>query len=323
MSSFCIIGSGISGATIANLLNKKHTVDLYDKARGLGGRSSFKRLDKVKGFDHGTQYVSPKSPKFKKFIKELIKKKVLKNWGGKHLFLNQAKKEKKNHTKIIGHKGNNDISKYLLKNINCYFQNELIKINFRNKKWFLTFGNGQKKTYEKLILTCPFPQLYKLGKKYIKNSFINKKVEMDANITVMIVIKKTNKNISSYFFDDEILGWAAKENSKNRFKSKQDLWTLQSTYSWANKKINKNRENLEINSKVLIDHFFKLTGIKKTKILFSLNHGWKYSSSPKPLNIKSYWNSSLNFGACADWFVGPRLESGWISANDLYKKINK
>ena len=33
MSSFCVIGSGISGATIANLLNKKHTVDLYDKAK--------------------------------------------------------------------------------------------------------------------------------------------------------------------------------------------------------------------------------------------------------------------------------------------------
>ena len=61
MSSFCVIGSGISGATIANLLSKKHTIDLYDKARGLGGRSSFKRLDGKRGFDHGTQYFSPKS----------------------------------------------------------------------------------------------------------------------------------------------------------------------------------------------------------------------------------------------------------------------
>ena len=34
-------------------------------------------------------------------------------------------------------------------------------------------------------------------------------------------------------------------------------------------------------------------------------------------------NSSLNLGVCADWFVGPRLEAGWISANDLYKKIVK
>ena len=321
MSSFCVIGSGISGATIANLLSKKHTVDLFDKARGPGGRSSFKRLDKVKGFDHGTQYISPKTLAFKKFTKELIRKKVLKNWGGKHLFLNQIKKEKINHTKIIGRKGNNDISKYLLKNINCYFQNELKKIDYKQKKWILTFANGQKKIYEKLILTCPFPQLFKLAKKFIKSPFIKKKIKMDANITVMITIKKTNKNISSYFFNDKILGWTAKENSKKRFKSKLDLWTLQSTYNWANKKINKNQENLELNSKVLIDNFFKLTGIKKTKILSSLNHGWKFSSNPKPLNVKSYWNSSLGLGVCADWFVGPRLESGWISANDLYKKI--
>ena len=146
---------------------------------------------------------------------------------------------------------------------------------------------------------------------------------MDANITVMIIIKKTNKNISSYFFNDKILGWAAKENSKNRFKSNLDLWTLQSTYKWANKKINKNKENKDLNSKVLIDQFFKLTGIKKSKTLFSFNHGWKYSSNSKPLNIKSYWNSSLNLGVCADWFVGPRLEAGWISANDLFKKIKK
>jgi renalase len=323
MSSYCIIGSGISGATIANLLSKKYSVDLFDKARGPGGRASFKRLNKVQGFDHGTQYISPKTPPFKKFIKELIKRKILKNWGGKHLFLNQTVKEKKNHTKIIGYKGNNDISKYLLKGINCYFQNELKKIDYKQKRWVLIFTDGQKKTYEKLILTCPFPQLSKLSKKFIKNSFINKKVKMDANITVMIAIKKTNENISSFFFNDKILGWAAKENSKKRFKSNNDLWTLQSTHNWANKKINKNKKNKYLNSKILIDRFFKLTGIKKTKILFFLNHGWKYSSSSKPLNIKSYWDSSINLGVCADWFVGPRLEAGWISANDLYKKIIK
>ena len=146
---------------------------------------------------------------------------------------------------------------------------------------------------------------------------------MDANITVMFSINKTNNNVSSYLFDDKILGWAAKENSKKRFKSNQDLWTLQSTHSLANNKINKNRENKETNSKTLIDRFFKLTGINKTKVLFSHNHGWMYSSNSNPLKIKSYWNSSLNLGVCADWFVGPRLEAGWISANDLYKKIIK
>ena len=95
MSKYCVIGSGISGATIANLLSKNYSVDLFDKARGPGGRSSFKRLDKAKGFDHGTQYISPKSLPFKKFVNFLIKKKILKKWSGIHLFLNKAKKENK------------------------------------------------------------------------------------------------------------------------------------------------------------------------------------------------------------------------------------
>ncbi len=322
MSSFCIIGSGISGATIANLLNKKHTVDLYDKARGLGGRSSFKRLDNQRGFDHGTQYFSPKTTEFKRFTKKLIEKKILKIWGGNHKFLSDKKKENKKHVKVIGRKGNNDISKYLLKNVRCYFQSELKKINFQNRKWNLVFNDGEIRNYENLILTCPFPQLKKLSKKYIKNSFIREKIKMDANITILIEIKKTNLGYSSFLFNDKILGWAGYENSKKRFKSRSDLWTLQSTFNWANKKINQNKVLKKTNAKILIDKFFKLTGIKQTKILFSLNHGWKYSSNSKPLKLKSYWNSRLNLGVCADWFNGPRLESGWISANDLYKKIN-
>ena len=208
MSSFCVIGSGISGATIANLLNKKHNVDLYDKARGLGGRSSFKRLDKIRGFDHGTQYFSPKTPEFKKFTKKLIEKKILKIWGGNHKFLSDKTKENKKHVKVIGRKGNNDISKYLLKNVRCYFQSELKKINFQSRKWNLIFNDGEIRNYENLILTCPFPQLKKLSKKYIKNSFIKEKIKMDANITILIEIKKTNLGYSSFLFNDRILGWA-------------------------------------------------------------------------------------------------------------------
>ncbi|MDA7770455.1 NAD(P)-binding protein [Candidatus Pelagibacter sp.] len=323
MKEFCIIGSGISGATIADALSKKYSLDVYDKARGAGGRSSNKKINKNESFDHGAQYISPKSIQFKKFIKKLIAKKVVKKWAGKHLFLNTDKKEDKKHTKIIGKKGNSEISKYLLQNIDCSFNKEVIKIFYKNKEWEIFFSDGSRKLYKSLILTCPFPQLKKLSKKYIKHLFINKKIKMDANITVMMVIKKSKHNVSSYFFNDKILGWAGNENSKMRFKSKNDLWTLQSTFSWANNKINKNQENKKLNTKIMIEQFFKLTGIKRTKILFSLNHGWKYSSNSKPLGIKSYWDSSLSLGVCADWFVGPRLESGWVSAIDLFKKINK
>ena len=139
---------------------------------------------------------------------------IVKKWTGKHIFLNKDKTEDKKHVKIIGNKGNNSICKYLLKNINCIFNTELIKIKNKDNIWELDFSDGTKRFYRSLILTCPFPQLKKLSKKYIKHSFINKKVKMDANITVMMVTKKVRPNISSYFFSDKILGWAAYENSK-------------------------------------------------------------------------------------------------------------
>jgi renalase len=323
MKDFCIIGSGISGSTIANILNKKYSLDLYEKARGAGGRSSNKKFDKNESFDHGVQYISPKNTKFKRFIKSLISKKILKKWAGNHIFLNDNKKEDKKHIKIIGKKGNNAISKYLLKDINCYFNSEIIKIIYRDNIWELHLSDNSKKIYKSIILTCPFPQLKKLSKKYIKHSFISEKIKMNANITIMMVTKKSRAKISSYFFSDPILGWAAYENSKKRFKSKYDLWTLQSTHKWANKMINNNKTNKLENAKILINKFFKLTGLKKNKILHIQNHGWKYAFNSKPLKIKSYWNSSIRLGVCADWFIGSRLESGWLSAKDLSLKIKK
>ena len=322
MSDYCVIGSGISGATIANLLNKKFQVNLYDKGRGPGGRASFKRIKGQIGFDHGTQYFSPKTIEFKKFTNRLIKIKILKKWSGNHIFLNSKKKENKKHIKIIGKKGNNDICKFLLKKVKCFYQSEVKKIYYKNKLWFLLFTDGKLRTYKGVILTCPFPQLKKLSEKFINDTFIKRKLKMDANITVMIAIKKNKKSPSSFLFDDPVLGWAGNENTKKRFKSKYDLWTLQSTFKWANKNIDKNKKNLKKNSKILIDKFFKLTKIKKTKVIYSINHGWKYSSNSKPLKIRSYWDPQKKIGVCADWFIGPRLESGWISAHDLFKKIN-
>ena len=79
MKDFCIVGSGLAGSTIAKLLAKKYSVEIFDKARGPGGRASNRRYKANESFDHGLQYVSPRSKEFKKFILSLKKKKLLQN----------------------------------------------------------------------------------------------------------------------------------------------------------------------------------------------------------------------------------------------------
>ena len=72
---------------------------------------------------------------------------------------------------------------------------------------------------------------------------------------------------------------------------------------------------------ILVSKFLNFTGYKKNKIIFKKTHGWKYSYNLNGSPLKSYWNKKLRLGLCADWFIGPKVENAWLSANDLAKKI--
>ena len=321
MMDFFILGSGIAGSTIANLLAKKYDLEVFDKARGLGGRASNKRYKKNLSFDHGAQYISPKSKKFLNYIKKLHKKKVLKKWDGNHLDFLFNKKDQS--SKFVGTRANNDISKYNLKNIKQSFISEVIKIERNKKIWEITLKNEKKYQSKGLILSCPYPQLKNIAKKYLDKKLTNLKVKMQPNITVMIVImNKRNIPISSVKFNDEILSWASNENSKKRFYSNLNLWTLQASLDWSKKTINLYKSNTSITNE-LISRFIKLTGFNKKDIIYKKTHGWKYSYSFYRSPFKSFWNKKNNLGICGDWFNGPKVEDAWQSSQDLFKKIKK
>ncbi len=319
MIDFCVLGSGVAGSTIANLLSKKYSVHVFDKARGPGGRSSNKRFKNNLSFDHGVQYISPKSKLFIKYINKLYKNKILKSWDDNHLDFTFEKKPFS--IKYIGRKANNDLVKYNLKNIKQSFASPVEKIDFKKYFWEITLKNKSKHQFKSLIITCPFPQLKKLAKSYLDKNILKMKVQMQPNITVMLALKNQKTiPISSIKFNDDILAWAANENSKKRFKSKINLWTLQATLKWSKKTINKYKNDKSIMSE-LIKRFIKLTGFEKNKIIFKRIHGWKYSYNYEKTPYLSIWNKKINLGICGDWFNGPKVENAWLSANDLAKKI--
>ena len=43
---------------------------------------------------------------------------------------------------------------------------------------------------------------------------------MNSSLTVLLMTNKIGSNVSSFFTNDDILGWISNENSKKRFKKK-------------------------------------------------------------------------------------------------------
>lgn len=320
MRDFCIVGTGISGSTIANLLKQKYSIQVIDKARGLGGRSSNKRYKKLLSFDHGLQFISPKTKEFKKFILNLESKKVVKKWKGLHVDLLNNKNDYK--LRYIGKNGNNDISKYMLKKTKVLLANEVLSISFNSVFWTLLLNNKKKVFSKNLVLTCPFPQIKNLAKEYLNNKMNNLRIKMQPNITVMCAFKSPKKiNISSIKFKDSIISWASNENSKKRFNSNLSLWTIQCNLNWSRKNINFYKKQKKLLMQKIIKKFSNLTGFDINHIEFAKIHGWKYAYNLKKTNIKSYWSKKNSLGICGDWFLGSKAENSWQSAVNLYNKI--
>ena len=322
MKDFCIVGSGIAGSTIANLLSKKYSVEVFDKARGPGGRASSRRYKNNLSFDHGLQYLSPKSNEFKKFILDLKRKNVLKEWSGIDLDFTFERKEKA--IKYIGSKGNNDICKHLIKNIKVNYNSIVTNIKFSSNYWMITLNNKDQVFFKYLILTCPFPQLKALAPRCIKKQISNLKVNIVPNITIMAAYKNYKKlPINSIKISDEIISWAAQENTKDRFKTNQILWTIQCTENFSKKVINLLKGNKNKYQSIILKKFENFLGFQNKNIVFKNIHGWKYAYNKSNTNLKSFWSSKDRFGICADWFNGPYAEGAWLSANFLYKRIKK
>ena len=322
MRDFCIVGSGIAGSTIAKLLSKKYSVEIFDKARGPGGRASNRRYEDNLSFDHGLQYFSPKPKEFKKFITDLIKKNILKEWLGQHLDFTLKKKEVL--PKYIGKKGNNDVCKYLTKKLQVNYNSTITNIKFNSNYWTITLNNKDRVFFKRLILTCPFPQLKKLASKYIKKNILNLRVNMSPNITVMVAYNGYKKiPISSVKFNDEIIAWAANENSKNRFNTSQSLWTIQCTEIFSKKVINLLKKDKNKYQSIVLKKFESLIGYQAKKIASKNIHGWKYSFNKSKTKFKSFWDNKNQLGICGDWLIGPKAENAWQSARDLFQQIKK
>ncbi|MDC1095829.1 NAD(P)-binding protein [Pelagibacteraceae bacterium] len=318
MIDYYVLGSGISGTTISNHIAKKNSVEILDKAKGIGGRASHRRYFDNLGFDHGLQYISPKSKKFTKFITTLERKKIIKKWDGKHISSNKTISKK-----YIGKYGNNDISKYLSKNIKINFNTNIKKIRFNKNYWEITLDNKKILKSKNLILTCPYPQTISLAKKFLNKKMLQLRVKMVPIITLMLVYKKKNfNNISSIKFNSEIISFAAYENSKKRFNSNAHLWTIQSNIKWAKKFINVYKKQKKNTQNILSNEFNKILGIKNNKIIFKNIHGWKFAYNNNKTTIKSFWSKKYKLGICGDWFLGPKAEDAWTSAKDLIKKLS-
>ena len=320
MKDIAIIGTGFSAATLSYFIKKD--LDFYEKSRGAGGRCSTRRVEDVGLFDHGLQYIKNPNPEFKEILSDCS------IWQGNFkIFENNQLKNDADKERIIHENGNNLLVKNLFQNKNIFINKELKSIEKKADYLQLTFKDETQEKYKTVIITAPFQQAYNLTKQFTENFFSNFNFSMQPNLTVMVAFNKSLKlDLSAITFEnDDVLGFAANENTKkkNLINKDLELWTIQSSVKYALKNIKEYRNNKQ----VLIDEILKnfsnklKINISKEQIHYSDIHGWLYAYNLNSTTPNCYWDKNLRLGICGDWFSGGNAESAFLNAKKIASLI--
>lgn len=321
--SIAVIGSGLSGITVASIVKKKFHIDIFEKSRGVGGRMST-RKEPPFVFDHGAQFFKIKTFDFMNFISELLTEKIIQPWNFKLAYfskndLKKIKVVRKKDNFFVGVPNMDSIVKYLSINNNVILNTKIEKIIKVNNRWYL-YDQSKKKygQYDWVILSLPAKQSLDLITKNVSFYSAIEKIKMKSCFSLMVGINESlNLNYDAALIEDNDIAWFAINNSKPG-RTKKNSLLINSSYDYAAKNINLPKDKvlkhlLDIISD-LIKHKFSNTSFKKL-------HQWKYVEAENPPNDNYFIDYNEKIAVCGDWFIDSRVEGAFTSANELSKEI--
>ncbi|MEM1086184.1 MAG: FAD-dependent oxidoreductase [Pseudomonadota bacterium] len=318
-----IIGAGMAGLTAAQNL-KRFGVDvfLFDKGRGPGGRMSTRRAEldgSMVRFDHGAQYISPKSEAFEAEVKRWIKAGVAAEWSGRLVTIRSdgSVEERESKLAYVGTPGMNDIIRFLARDQTVEWGKRVSKVS-HEAKWCLHFEDGNALgNFDHVVIAVPAEQvadiLDGLAPEISKAAQIT---ESDPCWTVMASFPdRLNVDWDGAVIEDGPISWAARNSSKPG-RGEIETWVLQASAKWSAEHLEDEKESV---SKKILDAFKVFCGVGKLDLCMA--HRWRYSQIKPRQTPSFYFDRDLSISACGDWCSGPKIEDAWSSGKELAKVI--
>ncbi len=325
MKNVAVIGAGITGITLANLLQKKFNLTVFEKSRGVGGRMATRRAEPYQ-FNHGAQYFKIENKEFKDFLQPLILNKIIKPLEANQIEI--LNKEVIKRTKIFNKQyftaesKMTSIVKYLINNnFSIKLLCKIEKIIKENNKWFV-IDSGQVSfgPYDWLIITIPPNQAKEILYSNFKFLDILKKIKMRSCYSLMLGFDKFEEfDFDTALFLEEDVQWLSIRKIILENKEYYNL-LINSSYNFAEQNINSSKDKI---SNHLIKQVSDILKCKLNNYEHKALHFWKYAMSEKNNNLGSLFDEDLKIIVSGDWCMNGKVEGGFLSAKDAVNKLLK
>jgi predicted NAD/FAD-dependent oxidoreductase len=318
-----IIGAGIAGLTAATLLKEAgQYVQVFEKARGPGGRTSTRRTDHG-DFDHGAQYFTMRDQNFVNFLADKKFKANIAAWQGDFRIWKNGHFEPEviQDDRYVFVPGMNALCKAMAALCPVSYNTRVSTLEQKGFGWNLHSEAGEDLgIFERVISTAPPAQSFELL--HGKASFTPKiqSLKMTPCYTLMLSYAdgRALPHDSVKLIDHSVLGWASNNHTKPGRGSNFNTIVLQTAPEWSWANINTDRSLME---QIILKSAEEVFGMDLKNPALTAVHGWLYSSPQSSSDARYYHDSQSGISACGDWCLGARIECAFLSAYSLVQDI--
>lgn len=305
-----IIGAGLAGLTLASRLADQHDVTVLEKARGPGGRMSTRRADPY-AFDHGAQYFTAETDRFRAFLKDLEDRGRVSLWPEAIDLRHEARVSDK--AKYVAQPGMNAICKSLAEGVNVRSQCHASAFKKDAAGWQIVTKSGETLgPFDWSVSTAPAEQTAALMPPGFSGQAELARVKMSGCFALMLGFDEP-LDLTWHALKSGMapIGWMAVNSSKPARPGAFSL-LIQSENAWADAHL---EDPLDAVHQTLLQSASELAGTDLSIAQHQVLHRWRYASTPVPAGVSFLMDAEKQLAACGDWCLGSKVEAAFSSAS--------
>lgn len=308
-----IIGAGIAGLACAReLAARGFDVTVFDKGRGVGGRTATRRAESNLRFDHGAQFFVADDPRFRKVTDDWLARGVVAEWTGKIVRVeNSSVVDSSPQTRYVGVPGMSAMAVDLAAGLRVRTETQIVAVTRSSSGWAMaTEANETVGPFNTIVLTLPAPQSAALlGSHHF--GAVASRVKMTSCWTAMVSFESRVKvPWDGAFIQDSPLAWVARNSSKPGRERATESWVLQANPQWS-------AGHLELTADIvaskLLEEFESVVGVHLSQHHHLAAHRWRYAQCSEPDGRQMLFDPEIGLSICGDWLADSRIEGAFLA----------
>lgn len=321
-TKIAVIGAGVAGLNLANVLSAYADVTVFEKSDKLGGRAAT-HIAGEHAFDHGAQFFTVKTKPFKQFVETLETQDVVARWDARFAEIRDTeitaqRQWDASYPHYVGAPAMRAIGQFMAKDLDVRLNQTVHALKRERDVWLLLSEQETLGVFDWVVFAIPAAQAHALLPENCVFKADLPSVNMQACYALMLAYAAPKPHVwDAALIAGDVLSWASVNSSKPGRTQPFSMVTM-SRNVWAEAHFN---DDADFVTQAMLTELSKVMRQDMTDFSYIQLKRWKYANAARRAEQSLLLDEKLQLACCGDWCKVGRIESAFTSSLDLASEI--